>query len=69
MFLSEQHKMIAEELRDVFDDPDDEGVKEAQEEEQLEREQDAEEAKHEAELRTEQESAVVASCGEKKRVL
>ena len=52
--------MMAEELRDVSDDPDDDGVKKAQEEEWLEREQDAKEAKCEAELRAEQEAAVVA---------
>ena len=40
MLLSEQEEMMAEELRDVFDHPDDDGVKEAEEEEEecLERE-------------------------------
>ena len=32
MFLSEQDKMMGEELRNVFDHPDDDGVKEAEEE-------------------------------------
>ena len=38
MLLSEQDKMMVEELRDAFDHPDDDGVKEALEEECLERE-------------------------------
>ena len=48
--------MMAKELRDAFDDPDDDGVKETEEKECLEREQNAEEAKHEAEVRAEQEA-------------
>ena len=38
MLLSEQDEMMAEELRDVFDHLDDDGVKGALEEECLERE-------------------------------
>ena len=38
MLLSEQDEKMANELRDIFDDPDDDGVKEAQGEECLERE-------------------------------
>ena len=60
MLLSEQDETIADELRDIFDDPDDNGVKEVEEEESLEREWDAEEAGHEAELRVEQDTADVA---------
>ena len=60
MPLSEQDEMMAKELRDVFDHPNDDKVKEAEEEQCLEMEQDAEEAQHEAEVRTEQEAADVA---------
>ena len=60
MLLSEQDEMMAKELRDAFYDLDDDGVKAAEEEEFLEREQDAEEAKHKAEVRAEQEAADVA---------
>ena len=38
MLLSEQDETMADELRDIFDDPDDDEVKESQEEECLERE-------------------------------
>ena len=60
MLLSEQDETIANELRDIFDDPYDNGVKEAEEDKSLEREQEAEEARCEAELRAEQETADVA---------
>ena len=60
MLLSEQDEMMAEELRDVFDPPDDDGVEEAEEEQCLEMEQDAEVVQHEAEVRAEQEAEDVA---------
>ena len=53
MLLSEQDETMAKELRDDFDHPDDDRVKEAEEEECLEREQDAEEAKCEADVSAE----------------
>ena len=69
MLLSEQYKMMAKELRDIFDHPDDDRVKEAEEEECLEREQDAEEVKCEAEVRAEQEAAHVARQEEESLVI